>query len=83
MCYETRTYHVLRTQLAADLVSGEEIEYTGLDRAFLAHCRPQWLRVCFGISGLKPKSTRNRRALLAEKRDSSNYFNNLQFVDGH
>ena len=26
-------------QLTADLVSGEKIEYTGLDGAFLAHCR--------------------------------------------
>jgi hypothetical protein len=28
-----------RLQLTADLVSGEQIEYAGLDRAFLAHCR--------------------------------------------
>ena len=26
-------------QLAADLVSGEQIEYAGLHSAFLAHCR--------------------------------------------
>jgi hypothetical protein len=30
-----------RLQLAADLVFGEEIEYAGLDGAFLTHC---WLR---------------------------------------
>ena len=34
-----------RLQLAADLVPGEQIEYAGLDRAFLAHCRLRWLRV--------------------------------------
>ena len=34
-----------RLQLAADLVSGEEIEYAGLDGAFLAHCRLRRLRV--------------------------------------
>ena len=34
-----------RLQLTADLVSGEEIEYAGLDRAFLPHCRLRWLRV--------------------------------------
>ena len=28
-----------RLQLAADLVIGEEIEYAGLDGAFLTHCR--------------------------------------------
>jgi hypothetical protein len=28
-----------RLQLMADLVRGEKIEYTGLDGAFLAHCR--------------------------------------------
>ena len=33
-------------QLAADLVSGEQIEYAGLDGAFLAHCRLRRLRVC-------------------------------------
>ena len=32
-------------QLTADLVSGEKIEYAGLDGAFLAHCRLRWLRV--------------------------------------
>ena len=28
-----------RFQLTADLVRGENIEYTGLDGAYLAHCR--------------------------------------------
>jgi hypothetical protein len=28
-----------RFQLTADLVCGENIEYAGLDNAFLAHCR--------------------------------------------
>jgi hypothetical protein len=34
-----------RLQLATDLVPGEQIEYAGLDRAFLAHRRLRWLRV--------------------------------------
>jgi hypothetical protein len=34
-----------RLQLTADLVPGKEIEYAGLDRAFLAHCRLRWLRI--------------------------------------
>ena len=34
-----------RLQLAADLVSGENIEYVGLDGAFLAHCRLRRQRV--------------------------------------
>jgi len=32
-------------QLLADLVPGEEIEYAGLDGAFLAHCQLRRLRV--------------------------------------
>jgi NAD(P)-dependent dehydrogenase (short-subunit alcohol dehydrogenase family) len=39
--------------------------------------------LCFGISGLTPKSTRNRRASPAKTRDSSNYFNSLTFMDRH
>ena len=40
-----------RLQLAADLVSGEDIEYAGLDGAFLAHCRlRRWQG--FGLSGM-------------------------------
>ena len=31
--------HRHRLELAADLVPREQIEYAGLDRAFLAHCR--------------------------------------------
>jgi hypothetical protein len=34
-----------RLQLAADLVPREQIEYTGLDRAFLAHCQLRRWRV--------------------------------------
>ena len=35
-----------RLQFAADLVFGEQIKYTCLDGAFLAHCRLRRLRVC-------------------------------------
>ena len=44
-----------RPQLAADLVQREDIEYTGLDDAFLAH----WLRrskVCFGFIDMIPNA---------------------------
>jgi hypothetical protein len=34
-----------RLEFAADLVPGEQIEYAGLDRAFLAHCRLRRWRV--------------------------------------
>ena len=45
-----------RLQLAADLVCGEDIEYAGLDGAFLAQCRlRRWQ--AFGISGMRPKIT--------------------------
>ena len=40
-----------RLQLVADLVRGENIEYAGLDGAFLAHCRlRRWQG--FGLSGM-------------------------------
>ncbi len=69
---------------ASQAVGALEARDVGLDAgAEVPELRLRWLRVCFGISGLKPKPTRNRRGLLAEKRDSSNYFNSLQFVDGH
>ncbi len=35
-----------RLQFTTDLVFGQKIEYSGLDRAFLAHCRLRRLRVC-------------------------------------
>jgi hypothetical protein len=44
-----------RPQLAADLVPGKDIEYTGLDDAFLAHCRLRRLRGGLGFSGMTPK----------------------------
>ena len=59
-----------RLQLAADLVPGEDIEYAGLDGAFLAHCRLRRWRFCFGSSGLLPEFTRTRRGTLAKNRDS-------------
>jgi hypothetical protein len=40
-----------RLQLVADLVRGENIEYAGLDGAFLAHCRlRRWQG--FGLSSM-------------------------------
>ena len=45
-----------RPQLAADLVRREDIEYTGLDDAFLAHCRLRRSKVCFGFSGMIPNA---------------------------
>ncbi|AJD43596.1 hypothetical protein RGR602_PB00056 (plasmid) [Rhizobium gallicum bv. gallicum R602sp] len=39
-------------QFTADLVSGKKIEYTGLDGAFLAHCRLRRLRFVFRSSSL-------------------------------
>jgi type III restriction enzyme len=45
---------------------GEDIEYAGLDGAFLAHCRLRRGRFCSGISGLMPERARNRRALPAK-----------------
>lgn len=40
-----------RLQFIADLVRGENIEYAGLDGAFLAHCLLRWWRG-IGISGI-------------------------------
>lgn len=47
------------------LAGAEDLEYSGLDGAFLSHCR---LRRCgsgLGCSGMLPQPTRNRRALLS------------------
>jgi hypothetical protein len=44
-----------RLQLAADLVLGEEIEYAGLDGAFLTHCRLRRWRFCLWNQWLDPK----------------------------
>ncbi len=55
-----------RLQLVADLVCGENIEYAGLDGAFLAHCRlRRWQGL--GISGMKIPETagpRSRKATI-------------------
>jgi hypothetical protein len=72
-----------RLQLAADLVLGKNIEYTGLDGAFLAHCRLRRWRVLLENQWFDPKSTRNRRALPPKNGDSSNNSNKLAFMDGH
>src|SRR6516164_8202501 len=49
-------------ELAADLVSGEEIEYAGLDGAFLTHCQLRRLQVYLWNQCLDPKITSSRRA---------------------
>src|SRR6185436_12012949 len=72
-----------RLQLAADLVSGKEIEYAGLDGAFDTHYRLRRFGLLFGISGLMPKSTRNRRASHLKNHNSSNNINSLTFMDGN
>src|SRR5271170_6114622 len=43
-------------QLAADLVLGEEIEYAGLDGAFLTHCRLRRWRFCLWNQWLDPRA---------------------------
>ena len=53
-----------RLQLPAHLVIGEEIEYAGLDGAFLTHCRaPAVVVSLLEFSDLIPTLSRNRRAL--------------------
>src|SRR3954447_20456556 len=49
-------------QLAADLVSSKDLEYRGLDGAFLTHCRAPAVRTGFGFSGLNQSLPENRRA---------------------
>jgi hypothetical protein len=44
-----------RLQLTTDLVPGEEIEYAGLDGAFLTHCRLRRLRVVLWNQWLDPR----------------------------
>ena len=48
-------------QLAADLVSSKDLEYRGLDGAFLTHCRAPAVRTGFGFSGLNQSLPENRR----------------------
>jgi hypothetical protein len=64
-----------RFQLAADLVHRENIEYSGLDDAFLTHCRaPAVAGFCLGFSGMRPKHIRNRRGLTRAKSRFSSLF---------
>jgi hypothetical protein len=70
-------------QLAADLVPRKNLEYSGLDDAFLTHCRLRRRRLCFGFNGLYPQHTRNRRALPALNRKSLRDSKILEFMDGH
>jgi hypothetical protein len=52
-------------QLAADLVLREHLEYSGLDGAFLTHCRLRsgWVSEC---TDMHPQLTQNRRASLQQ-----------------
>ena len=52
-----------RLQLAADLVPRKHFEYSGLDGAFLTHCRLRRCGSAWRCSGVPPQPTRNRRAL--------------------
>src|SRR5213076_2334783 len=52
-----------RLQLAADLVPGKDLEYSGLDGAFLTHCRLRRRGWRFRFNGLHPQPTRTCRAL--------------------
>ena len=72
-----------RLQFAADLVPGENLEYRGLDGAFLTHCRLRRQGLCFGFNGMHPQPTRNRRALSALNRKSSCDSKILEFMDRH
>jgi hypothetical protein len=44
-----------RLQLTADLVSGKDLEYSGLDGAFLTHCRLRRRGLRFGFNGMHPQ----------------------------
>jgi hypothetical protein len=72
-----------RLQLTADLVCRENIEYRGLDGAFLTHCGSGGGAFCCRFSGLHQQHNQNRRSSRPNKRNSSAYFNNLVFMDGH
>jgi hypothetical protein len=49
-----------RLQLAADLVPGKDLEYSGLDGTFLTHCRLRRRGLRFEFNGLHPQPTQNR-----------------------
>src|SRR6266581_8857182 len=72
-----------RLQLAADLVPRKHFEYSGLDGAFLTHCRLRRCGWALRCSGLPPQPTRNRRAMPPQNRDSPRDSRNLVFMDGH
>src|SRR5450631_1032497 len=64
-------------QLTTDLVLRKNIEYCGLDGAFLTHCWLRWLRGVL-LQWNDPKHTRNHRIRPVENQDSSILFNVLQ-----
>jgi hypothetical protein len=72
-----------RLQLTADLVSGEQIEYAGLDRAFLAHCRLRWLRVVLWNQWLDAKVYPKPPGLAYAELRFLKLSQCLTFADGH
>jgi hypothetical protein len=64
-------------------VPRKNLEYSGLDGAFLSHCRLRRLGLCCGCSGVQPQPIRNRRALPIQNRDYSRDSKKLEFMDGH
>jgi len=72
-----------RLQLATDLVPSKNLEYSGLDGAFLTHCRLRRYGLRFGFNGMHPQPTRNRRAMLVLNRKCLHDSKNLQFMDEH
>ena len=66
-----------RLQLAADLVVGGEIEYAGLDGAFLIVGLRRW-RFCFWNQSLDPKASPKLPSYVS---DSLNNFRRLAFMD--
>src|SRR5450755_2917905 len=64
-------------QRTTELVLRKNIEYCGLDGAFLTHCWLRWLRGVL-LQWNDPKHTRNHRIRPVENQDSSILFNVLQ-----
>ena len=73
-----------RLELTANLVSGETIEYTGLDGAFWAHCRLRRWRFVLWNQGLDAKVYLKPPETAPQKNtDFHNYFSTLSFMGGH
>jgi hypothetical protein len=64
-------------------VPGEQIEYAGLDRAFLAHRRLRWLRVVLWNQWLDAKVYPKPPGLAYAKSRFFTSFQYVRFMDGH